>query len=216
MTVYAPVPAYADRKRHPRAFILIIAGHAALIAAVMTAKMDLPLPFVPTPTTIALIPEPKALPENPPPAPKQEPRSSAIDQMPSVVPLPQPSLPAIDKTPLPLPYSGPIVGPVPGVDSTPNPAPARTGPRFATPDSLLKPPYPQIKLRLEEEAVLRLKLSIDDRGRVTAVEPVGRADATFLAAARRHMIAHWRYEPATEGGRPVASATVITLRFQLS
>ena len=48
-----------------------------------------------------------------------------------------------------------------------------------------------------------------------AVEPVGRADAVFLAAARRHLLAHWRFKPASDDGRAVASTTVITLRFQL-
>ena len=211
MTVYAPVPAYADRKRHPRALFFILAGHAALIAAVMTAKMDLPLPFVPTPTTVKLIPEPQVPPENPPPQPKQDSRSSRIDQLPRVVPVPQPRFPVIDDLPLPLPHPGPSIT----QDPPPLRAPVRSGPRFITPDSLLKPPYPQQKLRLEEEAVLRLRLSIDDRGRVTAVEPVGRADPIFLAAARRHLLAHWRYKPASEDGRPVASSTVITLRFQL-
>jgi len=63
--------------------------------------------------------------------------------------------------------------------------------------------------------VLRLRLTIDERGRVIAVEPVGRADKVFLEAARRHLLAHWRYRPASEGGRAVTSSTVITLRFQL-
>ena len=67
----------------------------------------------------------------------------------------------------------------------------------------------------EEEAVLRLKLTIDERGRVIAVEPLGRADRAFLDSARRHLIAHWRYRPATEDGRAVSSSAVITLRFQL-
>ena len=67
----------------------------------------------------------------------------------------------------------------------------------------------------DEEASLRLRLSIDARGRVVAVEPVGSADRAFLAAARRHLLAHWRYQPATEDGRAVASTTVITLRFEL-
>jgi hypothetical protein len=34
-------------------------------------------------------------------------------------------------------------------------------------------------------------------------------------SARRHLSAHWRYQPATENGRPVASSTVITLQFRL-
>jgi len=79
----------------------------------------------------------------------------------------------------------------------------------------VKPPYPDDKRRLDEEAVLRLRLSIDERGRVVAVEPVGRADRSFLEAARRHIIAHWRYRPASEDGRAVASSTVITLRFEI-
>ena len=56
---------------------------------------------------------------------------------------------------------------------------------------------------------------IGERGRVTAVEPIGRAESAFLAAARRHIMAHWRYRPATSDGRGVATTLVITLRFRL-
>jgi periplasmic protein TonB len=216
MTVYAPVPPFADRKRHPRALILIVAAHAALLAAVMTAKMDVVRNFIPTKTAVELIPVPPE-PAESPPQPKQAPRESVIDRVPQVVPTPQPNVPSLDTRPLPLPLPlpdpGPAIEPGPATEATP--APVRTGPRFATPDSRLKPPYPQQKLRQEEEAVLRLRLSIDQRGRVTSVEPVGSADPVFLVAARRHLIAHWRYQPATEDGRAVASSTVITLRFQL-
>jgi periplasmic protein TonB len=68
---------------------------------------------------------------------------------------------------------------------------------------------------MDEEAVLRLRLSIDERGRVVAVEPLGRADPAFLAAARRHILRAWRYQPAMEGDRAIASSTVITLKFEL-
>ena len=91
----------------------------------------------------------------------------------------------------------------------------RTGPRFATPDSDIRPPYPESKRALEQEAVLRLRLSIDERGRVIAVDPVGKADATFLAAARRHILKAWRYKPAMEGDKAIPSSTVITLQFEL-
>ena len=36
MTTYAPAPAFAERKNAPRALSLIVAGHAALMAAVMS------------------------------------------------------------------------------------------------------------------------------------------------------------------------------------
>jgi protein TonB len=197
--------------------MIIVALHAAALAAVMTAKMDIPAAFRPTVTKIDLLPEPKAPPENRQPEPKAAPPRSSIDQVPPVADLPRPSLPPIDSVPLPFPDSGPIVGPgtEPRADPQPMLAPVRAGPRFATPEHLVKPPYPQQKLRMEEEAALRLRLTIDERGRVTAVEPVGRADAVFLDAARRHIIARWRYDPATEGGRPVPSSTVVTLTFRL-
>ena len=215
MTVYAPVPSFADRKRHPRALALIIAGHAVAIAALMTAKMDLPMPDAFPPTVVELLDAAKPPPDQAPPPPDPAPRDSAIDRVPTVIPMPMPDLSGVSPRPLPLPDPGPVIGPGPSVESTPTPVPVRTGPRFITPESDLKPPYPQQKLRLEEEAVLRLKLSIDERGRVTSVEPVGRADPVFLASARRHLIARWRYQPATEGGRAVPSSTVITLRFEL-
>jgi protein TonB len=84
-----------------------------------------------------------------------------------------------------------------------------------TPPQELRPPYPQAKLLAEEEATLRLRLAIDEQGRVVAVDPVGRADAIFLAAARRHLLAHWRYKPAMKDGRAVPSSITITLRFEL-
>jgi len=59
-------------------------------------------------------------------------------------------------------------------------------------------------------------LAIAADGRVASVDPVGSADPAFLAAARKHILAHWRYQPATEDGHPVPSSTVITLQFPLS
>jgi len=211
MTAYAPVPAFAGRKRHPRALLVIVGVHAAAIAVLMTAKMDVPIPFDPTVTRVTLVPEPTVPPENPPPQPKRQPLDPAIE----IVPVPPRELPLVDPLPMPFPDPGPAIDPGRNADPLPKPAPVRTAPRFNTSETLLKPPYPQQKLRAEEEAVLRLKLSIDARGRVTAVDPVGGADPVFLAAARRHLLANWRYQPATEDGRPVPSSTVITLRFEL-
>jgi protein TonB len=143
-------------------------------------------------------------------------KTSALDQPPPLVPTPPVGAQVVDLNPV-LPNFDDLIGPRNDplrTDLTPTPT-VRVDARLLTAASDLKPPYPPSKLASEEEAVLRLKLTIDERGRVVAVEPVGRADRAFLESARRHLIAHWRYRPATEGGRAVSSSAVITLRFQL-
>jgi protein TonB len=218
MSVYAPTPAFAERRPHPRTLALIIAGHAAVIAAVMAVKMDLPQRILNRPIVVTLIPNPEPPPPPPPMQAEQKPAPQPLPHQPThLVQLPIPTDDPIQTTevltPFPLPQY-PLVAPT-ASGAQPLPEPVRTGPRFATPASELRPPYPESKRRLAEEAVLKLRLSIDERGRVTAVDPVGRADPDFLQSARRHIIAHWRYKPAMEGERAVASSTVITLRFEL-
>lgn len=205
----------AQRHSAPHVMLAIIAGHVALIAAVMSAKMDLPERIFHAPTPVELIP----LPKPPPPEPRQalpRPSQPAITRVPVIVPVPQrnrPDPPILLPIPNPAP-AGPTPNPQPRLDPFPK-DPVRIGPRFATPAAAVRPPYPASKIQSEEEAVLKLKLSIDPRGRVVGVEPVGPADPAFLVAARRHLLAHWRYRPATEDGRSIASSTMITLRFEL-
>ncbi len=91
----------------------------------------------------------------------------------------------------------------------------RKAARFITPADRVRPPYPAAKESRGEEARLRLSLAIDPRGRVTSVTPVGTADAVFLEAARRHIVRHWRYQPATEGGTAIASTIIVSLTFTL-
>ena len=206
----------AERHSAPHVMLLIIAGHVALIAAVMSARMDLPQRILDRPIVFKPIPIPPPPPKDVPPPPKRSPVD--LDRTQPIVPIPQPRDDLVEPKPLPQPFPGGdsvIPNPQPRPDPMPIPSPVRTGPRFATPPGAVRPPYPPSKIASEEEAVLKLRLSIDPRGRVVAVEPIGRADPAFLAAARRHLLAHWRYKPATEDGRAIASATVISLRFEL-
>lgn len=206
----------AQRHASPQTLLLIAAAHIALIAVVMSARMDLPRRIRDGPIIIDTIPLPKPPPPDPAAAnARTRAAPTSMDPTHSIVPLPLPNNHGLDPSPTPLPLpGGDAVGPTP--TPLPTPIPVRVGPRFATPPSELRPPYPPSKLAREEEAVLKLKLTIDSGGRVIAVEPVGAADPAFLAAARKHLIAHWRYRPATEDGRAIASATVITLRFELN
>ena len=222
MPVYAPTPGFAVQRPHPKTLMLIVGVHVVALAAVITAKMEIPAKFIPDPTEITFIDPPKPPPPEPQPRVKKaDAPKSRIDQPTAIVPVPRPDEPVIvDRTPSPpLP---PTPGPIgTGIQITPPTPPiqahipVRTGVRFITAADQVRPPYPEDKRRQEQEASLRLRLSIDARGRVIAVEPVGPVDPSFLAAARKHLLAHWRYAPATEDGRAIASSTVITLRFEL-
>jgi protein TonB len=209
----------AGRSNSPKALALIVAGHAALIAAVMAARMDVVtiLPLDPT----QLIQIPIDPPPPPPPRPAVEPKAKQhatqptfIDRTDSIVDMDANSTSSFVQGTT-IEDIGTVIGTDLSFIDAPKPAPVRVAARFNTPASMLKPPYPNDKLRLEEEATLKLKLTIDARGRVTAVEPIGTADPSFLEAARRHIVRAWRYKPATEDGIAVGSSTVITLSFRL-
>ena len=212
-------PRPAGRAGSPKALTLIIAGHAVVIAAVMTARMELVrvTPFAPIDIINVDTPPPLPDPQTKPEPKPQDPviQDSSIDQTQAMVDMGQSTSIDLDRGP-PI---GDLVreigtGPTTIVDP-PRPAPVLSGPRLATAGDALKPPYPTDKLRLEQEATLRLRLTIDVRGRVTAVDPVGNADPSFLAAARRHILKVWRYKPATEDGVAVPTTTVINLSFRL-
>lgn len=213
-------PRPAGRAGSPKALTLIVAGHAVLIAAVMTARMDVVGPIIDDiPDVFTLPPEtpPPPLPETKPDPKPQDPviQDSSIDQTHKIVDMGQTTSIELDKGP---PSRELIKEIGPGTMVVPDPPRhevVRTAAVARTPDSALRPPYPNDKLRLEEEATLKLKLTIDTRGRVTAVEPVGRADPSFLEAARRHIIRAWRYKPATEDGVAVPSTMIINLSFRL-
>ena len=215
MLAYAPQP---DRQRlSPIALTLIIAGHIAAIGAVMSAKMVVERHVNP-PIIVDTIPNPEVpKPNDPPPATDSKPTPSTLDKPITIVPLIPGPGPTVDPLPQPLPQPGNMIG----TGTAPLPLPldpplVRTGPRLATAPEALRPSYPDSKRETGDEASLRLKLTIDARGRVIAVEPVGRVDQTFFDAARRHILRAWRYQPAMEGSKAVPSTTTITLKFELA
>lgn len=214
-------PLTGKRQASPHAMLLIVSAHVALLAAAMSVKMELAPPIDRKPIEVDLIKNPPPPPPNTRPA-KPQPQPDPINQW---VSHPEPQVPIALPDPVPVDTSGttldpaPVVGGgmalIPYVPPSVVTAPIRHDARLLTRPEDLKPPYPASKQASGEEASLTLRVSIDERGRVTAVEPVGSADRVFLEAARRYMIAHWRYQPATEDGRAVSTNTVITLRFQL-
>jgi len=200
----------------PPTMLLIISAHVALIALVMSAKMEMTR-HQPKDGPIINIP----VPPDPPPAGTtvrpQHPQPRPISDPHPYVPLPDPKPVTLDPGPNVDPGSIVTGGPnsFPGFSPKPFAAPVRHEPRLLTNPNELKPPYPESKILSEEEATLQLRLTISESGRVTAVDAVGSADRVFLEAARRYLIAHWRYQPATVDGSAVASSVTISLSFRL-
>ena len=209
-------PVAGQRQSSPHALLVIATVHIAVIAALMSAKMDFPIKLLDPPIKVFPVP-PKPVP-NPLPLPKPAPGPTVIDRTQTELPLPPVNeTPVLDDGPA-IDQVGPIAGGgavVLPVIPKPEITPVRRDARLLTPASELTPAYPASKLLTEEEATLTLRLTINDQGRVVAVEPVGRADPTFLAAARRHLMARWRYQPATSDGQAVSSSLTITLKFML-
>jgi protein TonB len=221
MLAYAAHSTQRREGAHPKLLVPIIAGHIAVIAIVMTARMEVPI-HAPPPSLVV-----NSYRVPPPPPPKPQPVETKVK--PPSAPAQNTVIPIVDIAPVPkitelLPPrllgsvadgASNVLDPQPRFIPQPPHQIVRTGPKLATAEDMLRPPYPLAKRDAGEEAALTLKLTIDAHGRVIAVEPVGKADPAFLASARAHLMSAWRFEPATEDGKPVASVKTITLRFEL-
>ncbi|WP_294121423.1 energy transducer TonB [Sphingomonas sp.] len=213
----ADMPRTAQRTGSPKALTLIVAGHALALAAVLTARPELVGFERDPPPVIINIPND---PPRPKPDPAHDPRPKQQETQDPFIPAERPIVDMGQATDIALDQGPPIRDILAGsgtaiIADPPRHVPVKLGPRIAMSEQALKPPYPLDKIRDQEEATLRLRLTIDPRGRVIAVDPVGKADPSFLEAARRHILKAWRYKPATEDGVAVQSTTVISLSFRL-
>ena len=209
-------PVAGKRPSSPPAMLLIVSAHVAVIALAMSAKMEFSRKQPVDGPTIYVPPAPPPPPSNGTAVKRT--RTQAADLQVTRTP-PETQLPPAGGQMLGGDSSsdpGPIALGGGGLANFPPlPIPIRRDARLLTSPTELKPPYPELKILSGEEATLQLRLTINESGRVTAVDPVGPADRVFLEAARRYLIAHWRYAPATVDGRPTGSSITISLRFQL-
>ena len=151
---------------------------------------------------------------NPPPPPSQTFDPPKVEFVPPVVeliytPPVQPrtiSLPP----PQPVPETPPRVVPQP-----PTPPVIFTAARSIA-STHTTPEYPFISRRLREQGTLRLKLTIDDKGSVTEAVVVNSSGFERLdEAAESWVKAKWRYMPAMQGAKAVASMADAIVEFRL-
>lgn len=217
---------FFEQKSHgPGKFGLVLALHAAAIGGVLMIKGPTIIPIDRDPIDVTQIDLPPDPPRNPPePQPKQV-RQTLPPQLPYVPPVQVPTQP-----------TGPTIqtaatGNLPtipdgnglGTDTTPTTPTVVTPPphvpvrRDATilGGSSLQPPYPASEIRNEREGVVRVRVTIDESGRVIAVQQVSATSEAFFQATQRQALSRWRFRPATEDGRPVQSSQTLTVHFRL-
>lgn len=213
----------AAGRRSPGAMAAAIAfngGVIALLLAMPVAQVVIDRAKGPTTRWIELPPvPPKAEPEK-----KVEPKVTAAPRPSSI----RDEKPVIPETILPTLGDGPdILGghehatrDAEFVQPTRPPEPARLpvletarfDPRFA---GDFKPDYPAAMRREDREGSVTLRVTIDEKGRVIAVDEVRASDPAFFEAARRHALRFWRFIPAKRDGQPVQSQQTMTLQFRL-
>lgn len=220
MLAYAASRSATGRQSSPNTMLFIIAAHVAALAVVMSAKMDLPHRIFDRPLKVDTIRLPQEQPRHQ--AERKvvaDPDTRFLAQPDRAVPIPDP-FPAPDAT-LPTGDLGPpLTGPGPGPavaepPSLPKPPLITRGPQLLTSGAELRPPYPLVKETIGEEATLTLRLLVNEKGRVLTVDAIGHADPTFAEVARRHIIMHWRFQPAVNSGQATMSYTVVTVAFRL-
>lgn len=79
-----------------------------------------------------------------------------------------------------------------------------------------QPDYPGAMVRLGMEGTVKVRVTINAEGRVTAIEKISASDQAFWLATERHALRRWRFRPATRDGVAIASAREMTIRFTLT
>jgi periplasmic protein TonB len=181
---------------------------AAIIYILLSSLGVVPKAFIPPPLTIVDIKTPEVDPTVPPPPPP-------TFQAPTITPEVVPAI-MLDYVPPQEHAITPPADPPKQVATLVPPTPAFTAAR-ALIATHTTPDYPPVSRRLGEQGSLRLRLAITADGAVKdAMVEQSSGYPRLDDAAVQWVKAHWRYAPATEGTRPVASmlSAIVTFKLQ--
>lgn len=79
------------------------------------------------------------------------------------------------------------------------------------------PPYPRDALRKHQQGTVLLEVLVDAQGRPRAVTLLRSSGYPSLdAAARRHVLGHWRFQPALRDGVAIPARGRVPLRFAIA
>ena len=198
--------------------LLAAALNAGIVYALLANLGMVPMPVIPPPFNGSVIIETRDIDLPPPPQP--------------VIPQPQinPIIPPIIEVPLePEGSRNTITVPEPPPATPPQSEPQKQAsierpvppPVIVTPARAIMsthtiPDYPPVSRRLAEQGTLRLRLAIGVNGAVEDAQIEASSGYKRLDdAAVQWVKAHWRYEPAMQGAKPVASTATAQVTFAL-
>lgn len=196
-------------------FLLVVGIHAGVLAAVVLwptspKPVEITLPTIQG-TVIVAEPEQARPPEPPPPPPPPPPPEKKPEPKPKPKPVPKapPSERAV-KEPEPEPETAPPVQPPvepqPAESRPAEPAaPAPVVPPRADAGQLSNPApaYPSLSRRLREEGIVLLEILIKANGTVGEIKLKRTSGFKRLDDAAMKAVAHWRFQPATQGGKAI-------------
>lgn len=187
---------------------------AALLAALRPIAATLSV-AEPSPPALRLVEhpaEPKAIPPPPillkPLPARPVPTKPVVKPTPESLPRPAAEVPVDEGT-------APLTSPV-RVEATPSAELA--APVEATLAYVAAPPpaYPRMAIAAHMEGTVTLRVLVDEAGKPVEVVVEGSSGHAVLdKAARDQVLAHWRFQPATAGGKPVRAWARIPVSFDL-
>lgn len=160
-----------------------------------------PAPPRPEPPKVERKPEPRT------PPPTERPPATTTAMPSEAVPTPaQPAAPATTSQAPAAASAAPV----------PQAPPPITAPRFdAAYLNNPTPPYPPLSRRMREEGTVMLRVFVGSDGRPERIELSASSGSSRLDAAAQTAVSRWRFVPARQGDREIASWVVVPVIFKL-
>ncbi len=184
---------------------------AALLAALrpIAATLSVAQPSPPALRLVEHPAEPKVIPPPPillkPLPARPVPTKPVVKPIPESLPRPAAEVPVDEGT-------APLTSPA-RVEATPSAEPVE-----ATLAYVAAPPpaYPRMAIAAHMEGTVMLRVLVDEAGKPEEVVVEGSSGHAVLdKAAREQVLARWRFQPATAGGKPVRAWARIPVSFDL-
>ena len=190
-----------------------IAVHVGVLMLLMVpAQIAPPAAVDDTPITVEFKKKP------PPPIviPRPEDKPRPVTKVPQVLPKPEPvAVEVINDTPSPVdPWVEEVTLDPPALEAVAEVA--DTG--FAQIQALVAPApaYPSDLLRRRIGGLVLLKVLVGADGRATQVGiETSSGHRQLDEAARKTVLKRWRFEPSTQGGRPVSAWALVPISFEI-